>query len=119
MGMSRSSSPHLETTSSLDHRLETVGWALFLIMIGALVLWESSPEGLWLVGTGIIMLGLNAARYLYGIAVSTFTIGLGALAILLGGADLVGVDLPVFPILLILIGVQILFRAVTNTSRDE
>jgi hypothetical protein len=114
-----SSSPQLEATSSLDHRLETIGWALFLIMIGALVLWESSPEGLWLVGTGIIMLGLNAARYLNGIAVSTFTIGLGALAIVLGGADMVGADLPVFPILLILIGAQILFRAVVNTGHSE
>jgi hypothetical protein len=117
MNTSTSPVPREGARSPLDQRLETIGWALFLIMIGALVLWESSPEGLWLIGTGVIMLGLNATRYLNGIPTSTFTIGLGVLAVLLGGAELVGADLPVFPLLLILIGAHILYRTLV-TTRD-
>jgi hypothetical protein len=47
---------------ALDRRLEGIGWALFLIMIGGLGLVPSVPQGTWLVGTGLIMLGLNVAR---------------------------------------------------------
>jgi hypothetical protein len=68
----------------LDRRLEGIGWALFLIMIGGIGLVPSVPPGTWLVGTGLIMLGLNLARYLSGLRMSNFTVVLGVLALLLG-----------------------------------
>ncbi len=94
---------------ALDKRLENIGWALFLIMIGGLWLVpkERLPEETWLIGVGIILLGLNAVRYLNGIKMSNFTIGLGILALLVGIASFAGVDLPLFPIILILIGATI------------
>jgi membrane-bound ClpP family serine protease len=59
----------------LNKRLEAVAWGLFLIMIGGLwLLPEAVPEGTWLFGVGIIMLGLNGVRKLYGIKMSGFTI---------------------------------------------
>jgi hypothetical protein len=96
---------------ALDHQLERTGWALFLIMIGGLMLVPGVPGGAWLIGTGLIMLGLNAARYLSGVRVSTFTTLLGIAALALGMAEVVGTALPVFPLLLILIGASILWRA--------
>jgi hypothetical protein len=45
-----------------------------------------------------------------GIRPSTFTIVLGILALASGVAQLVGTDLPVFALLLILIGASILWR---------
>ncbi len=97
---------------TLNKRLETIGWALFLIMIGGLGLVpkEIVPGGTWLIGVGLIMLGLNAARFINGIKMSGFTIGLGILALLSGLGDFFGVQLPLFPILLILIGTDILLR---------
>ncbi len=96
----------------LNKRLETIGWALFLIMIGGLGLVpkELVPGGMWLIGVGLIMLGLNAARYLNDIKMSGFTIVLGILALLSGLSDFFRVQLPLFPILLILIGAHILLR---------
>ncbi len=96
----------------LNKQLETIGWALFLIMIGGLGLVpkELVPGGIWLIGVGLIMLGLNAARYLNGIKMSGFTIVLGILALLSGLSDFFRVQLPLFPILLILIGAHILLR---------
>lgn len=98
---------------AFNKRLEMIGWGLFLIMIGGLGLVPDQyvPEGLWLIGTGFIMLGINAARYFYHLPLSWFTIILGLLALASGTSDMLGIDLPVFPILLILIGAHILLKS--------
>ena len=98
--------------SALNKRLESIGWALFLIMIGGLWLvpGERVPKGTWLIGAGLIMLGLNGARYVSGIKMSGFTIVLGVLALAAGLGDFFGVDLPLLPILIILIGANIILR---------
>jgi len=59
----------------LNKRLEAIAWGLFLIMIGGLWLLpdETVPEGTWLLGVGVIMLGLNGVRNMYGIKMSGFT----------------------------------------------
>lgn len=103
----------------LNKRLERIGWALFLIMIAgiALVPDEQIPAGTWLIGVGLIMLGINAARYLNGIKMSGFTIVLGILALGSGLGDFVGVSLPLFPILLILIGANIILRPLFEKER--
>ena len=93
----------------LDHQLERIGWALFLIMIGGLGLLPAVPSGTWLIGTGLILLGLNAVRSANGIPVRRFWVLLGIAAIGFGGAQLVGVELPIFPILLIVMGVSLLW----------
>jgi hypothetical protein len=104
---------------ALDRRFERIGWALFLIMIGGLALVPDRwiPEGSWLVGTGLIMLGLNAVRYASGIRMSTFTIVLGFIALSSGLSDVAGVDLPVIPIVLIAIGAHIISK-VTAESKN-
>ena len=104
---------------ALNKRLETIGWALFLIMIGciAFVPDEQVPEGVWSIGVGLIMLGLNAARYFNGIKMSTFTIILGSLALLTGVGDLAGLNLPDLPILLILIGAYLIIRPLIEKGK--
>ena len=64
------------------------------------------------------MLAINVARYFSGIKVSGFTIIVGVLALGLGLCDLLGVELPVFPILLILVGAILLLKALTAESRS-
>ncbi len=97
---------------TLNKRLQNISWGLFLIMLGGLGLVPNAviPGGTWLIGAGLIMLGLNAARFINGIPMSGFTIGLGILALLAGASDFFGVQLPLFPILLILIGAEILVK---------
>jgi len=68
------------------------------------------PEGAWLIGTGLIILGLSVVRYLNDIKLSWFWIGLGVLALGTGFGEIVGLSVPVFPILLIIAGVATLFR---------
>jgi hypothetical protein len=95
----------------LNSRLETVSWGLFLIMLGGFALVKGVPEGTWLIGAGVIMLGLNAVRLLVGIRPSGFTLILGTIALLAGIGEVLGVDMPVGPILIILIGLAVIARA--------
>lgn len=95
----------------LNRRLETVGWGLFLIMIGGFALVKEVPEGTWLIGAGLIMLGLNAVRLAVGIRASWFTLIVGTIALLSGIGSVYGVDIPVGALLVILIGLAIIVRA--------
>jgi hypothetical protein len=96
----------------LNKRLEAIAWGLFLIMIGGLWLLpdQTVPEGTWLFGVGVIMLGLNGVRYLYGIKMSGFTIFLGIVALIIGVGSFLGMDLPIFPILIILWGLSVVLE---------
>ncbi len=98
---------------ALNKRLETVSWGLFIIMLGgfALVPSDRLPEGSWLIGIGIILLGLNAVRLAVGIRMSAVTTILGVLALVGGTGDMLGVDVPVGGLLLVLVGTAIIIRA--------
>jgi hypothetical protein len=98
-------------TGTLSQRLERIGWALFLIMIAGLALLPDGwvPEGTWLIGTGLIMIGLNVVRHFKGVRVNGFTNLLGLIALAIGVSTVTGVELPVLPILLVVIGLQMLF----------
>ena len=97
---------------ALNKRLENIGWGLFLIMLGgfALVPDETIPKGLWSIGVGIIMLGLNVTRYFYKIKMSGFTTVLGILALLGGIAELLGFTSMEGGLLLIILGAYLLLK---------
>ncbi len=104
---------HQDTQKSqLDKRLEDTGWGLFLMMIGCLLLVPDTlvPQGAWLVGTGLIMLGINGVRYLNGIKMNGFTFILGLFALIAGLGEFFSLKLPIFAILLIFIGISIIFK---------
>ncbi len=77
--------------AALNKRLETAFWGLFLIMLGGQFLLKNLnlPEVIWDVGIGLILLGLNAARYLNGLRMSGFTTFLGILALVGGLAQII------------------------------
>ena len=111
---------------ALGKRLETAGWALLLISTG--IVWMAPkglvPDGAWLIAFGLILVGVNAARRLNGLAVSGLGVALGVLALGLGGAELAGwilgraLDLPVLALWLVALGVVILAREIkSNLAR--
>jgi hypothetical protein len=103
---------HQESKEALNKRLEAIGWGLFLIIIGALWLIpdERVPDGMWLMAAGVIMLGVNAVRYLNDIKMNWASLLLGLLALIFGVGEFVGLDLPFVAILLIVFGVGIILR---------
>ena len=92
-------------------KLEKIGWGLFLIMIGAIWLFPDSivPEGTFMFGVGIILLGINLTIYSKGYRVNSFTVFLGIVALLAGLSSLLGRSVDIFPLILILWGVSIIF----------
>ena len=98
--------------AALNKRLEGIGWGLFLIMLGgfALVPHDLIPKGLWSIGIGVIMLGLNAARYLLHIKMSGFTTVLGIIALISGVLELLGRNNLGGAILLIVLGAYLLVK---------
>ena len=99
--------------ANLNKRLEESSWGFFLLMIGTLLLLPSElvPNGAWLIGAGIIMLGLNCVRYVNDISVSRFTVVLGVIALLVGLTSFLGLRPPLFAIFLALIGLSIIVRS--------
>jgi hypothetical protein len=98
--------------AALNKRLETVAWGLFLIAFGGFMLvpHDVIARGLWSIGVGVIMLGLNAARYYYKIRMSGFTTFLGILSLLGGIAELVGMTSLDGALLLIILGAYLILK---------
>jgi hypothetical protein len=99
--------------ANLNKRLEDSGWGFFLLMIGTLLLLPSElvPQGAWLIGAGLIMLGLNGIRYLNDISISRFTVVMGIVSLLVGLASFFGLRPPFFAIFLALVGLSIIIRS--------
>ncbi len=104
---------------ALNKRLETIAWGCFLIMLGgfALVPHTVIAKGVWSIGIGIIMLGLNAARYYYKIRMSGFTTVLGILALLGGIAELFGITSLEGALLLIILGAYLIVKPWLEKNR--
>jgi hypothetical protein len=92
--------------SHLNSRYLGMAWALFLIMTGTLWLLPRTllPDGLWFLGVGLILLGLNVARIMNDVETSGLTVILGLLAISIGLGKLLELSISAFPLLLIGLG---------------
>lgn len=112
----------MDDTRMLNKRYATMAWGAFFILLGVTNLFRGLPAGAGALGIGIILLGLNAARYLSKIPASGFTVTLGVIALVFGTADVLRdllklqIDVPFFPLLLIVIGVIWLIRGVTRRA---
>ncbi len=110
----------MNTTNTLYRNLDAIAWGALFIWWGIIELVKTLPNGTGLIGIGLILLGLNAARYFNKLPISGFTTVCGILALVWGGLELVGVlvslpfEIPVFAILLIVLGVIILAPVLTG-----
>ena len=105
----------MDTTKNLNRNFDAIGWGALFIWWGISVLVTSLPVGTVAIGTGVILLGVNVARKISGVPISRFSTTLGILAFVWGVLELVGVllslpfELPIFAILLIVLGVIVLW----------
>ena len=89
-------------------RIDAIGWGLLFLMTGTLALMPGLPDGTWLAGLGVLLLGLNAARLVLGLSPEWFTVILGSVALLAGLGGMAGVAVPGFALLLILCGLAVI-----------
>ena len=107
--------------NAIAERLDGIAWALILIMTGTLWLTPAGlfPEGTWLAGLGLILLGVNAARRLRGIGASGFGIVVGFIALAAGIGRIIGRDLPIVPILLVVFGAGMVLKALAGKGHSS
>jgi hypothetical protein len=107
----------MENTKKISIDFGTIAWGALFLLWGITEMFPALPEGTSAVGIGIILLGLNLFRFWKKQPTSRFTITLGVLALLLGALQLarpllhLSFDLPVFAILLMVLGVIVLGSA--------
>ena len=114
----------METVQTKKRDFDAVTWALFFIWWGITEL-VKFPQGTAAIGIGLILLGLNVARSLNGLPANGVTVTLGILALVWGGLELAGsllslpFELPVFAIVLVVLGAILLGRELLQPNRTE
>lgn len=101
-----------------NKRYEVAAWGAMLILVGGFSLIPGEQNGMFVLGVGMILLGLNLARHFSNIPTSAVTIALGVVACFLGTLALFRpvlrvppIELFSFPVLLLFLGAYLLFRA--------
>ena len=101
---------HLRT---LNRNFETTAWGALFIWWGIVMTFDALTIGIGAIGTGLILLGVNAARSLKGIPARGSTTAVGLMALVWGALDQArsALALPVelsFAMMLIVIGTTLL-----------
>jgi len=100
---------------SLNRRYVTIAWGSLFLWLSILMIVPGNQSPTFVLGAGIILLGLNLARLFSRITVSPFSIILGCLACGLGlvamfrtALNIPPFELPFLPSVLIVIGLYML-----------
>jgi hypothetical protein len=100
----------------LNRRLATIGWGALFVWWGISILVGPITIGMSAIGTGLILLGVNAVRMLKGIPTNASTTAVGVIALVWGSLDHV-LSLqfwPSFATMMIIIGVVAIASLVTQ-----
>ena len=109
----------MDNLQAINRKHEMIAWGLLSILWGITILFDFVPFGAGLVGTGLILLGVNAIRSLNSLPTKSDNIVLGILALVWGGLELAlpilrrlfevsDWDWAIFAILLIVLGAILL-----------
>jgi hypothetical protein len=96
----------MENIKTLNHNFAVIGDAALLIWWGIVIMIDPLTIGMGAIGTGLIALGVNAARLLNGVPAKASTTFIGVIALVWGTIDTIfdpRFELS-FAILLIVIG---------------
>ena len=97
-------------------RITTIGWGLFFIWLG-LVLMIKAGSGLILLGVGVISLGMQVARKYSGLDSDGFWIVVGILFVIVGIWEMFEISMPLMSVFLVVIGAVLLVSALKGKGR--
>jgi len=95
---------------------DTIGWALFFIWVGVAWLMELG-FGYGLLGVGVLTLGMQAARWVFGVKVEAFWVVIGVGFFAGGFWELWNIATPLIPIILIAVGIGLLGWRVMRSEK--
>lgn len=105
----------MNNLDNLNKRYEVIAWGLGFLWIGILGLIPGDQSAIGFLSLGLILLGLNLARYISKVPINFFLIVLGILVSGLGAVVLIrqmlgypSFELDLFALMLVVIGLYIL-----------
>lgn len=93
-----------------EKKMSTIGWGIFFLWLG-IALFTKLQLSTSLIGAGVIMLGIQVARKIYGMKVELFWILAGALFVLFNLFNIPKVNIPITPIILVVFGLIFIITA--------
>jgi hypothetical protein len=120
----------MDNSRSVHLDYSTIGWSALSIWWGIVIMLDPLTLGMGAIGTGLILLGVNAARSRNGVPTKGSTTVVGVIALVWGGLDQVGsmlnksgaAHLPPelsFALLLIVIGLVLLADKLLDAGRTS
>ncbi len=91
-------------------KIEAISGSLFLLWIGIAWLMSLGPN-IGSIGIGVIILGAQATKKYFGLKLEGFWLVVGAFFVVSGLGILSGVNIPLIPIILIVLGGKFLYSA--------
>jgi hypothetical protein len=110
--------PEVTRKKQLAKKLDAVGWGLFFIWIGIAFLADVGI-GVALLGVGIITLGEQMVRRYFSLKLEWFWLVVGLLLLAGGLWELWKLELPLVPLLLIVVGLVWLISAIWGKGSSE
>ncbi len=105
--------------NAVRQHLEEVAWGLLLTLTG--VIWLDPgihvPFGMWLFGTGTILVGGNIVRYAVDRRFETFSLVLGIVALVAGLGEFLAIDMPVLGLAFLAFGLVLLLQPLRRSTR--
>jgi len=105
--------PKTTGTQKFADQLSTVGWSLFLIWVGIALLMKLDTS-IGLLGVGIIILLVQGARKCFNLKLEVFWIVIGLLFVIGSLWEIYKPNLPLVPVLLIVVGAALLVSAIRH-----
>jgi hypothetical protein len=107
------------TRAAISGRVDTIGWGLLFVAIGAVSLLPTMPDGAWLVAAGLVMLGASAARAWMRLPVHGATVVVGVVALAAGAFTVAGLTTEVGPLVLIVLGLTLVVGALYRARQSD
>lgn len=120
----------MDNTQIIKSKYRTIGWGLLSVLWGFTILFDFIPFGVGLIGTGLILLGMNMMRSFNGLSTKADNTILGILALVWGGLELARPSLrllfeladwdwAIFAILLVVLGMVLLARGILRVRKNS
>lgn len=120
----------MDDTQPMNDRYQSVARGLLAILWGATILFDFIPFGVGLIGTGLILIGVNLLRSVNNLPIENDNGTIGALALAWGGLELArpllhqlfpssDLDWVIFSVLLIGSGVIPLTRELSRVGKAD
>jgi hypothetical protein len=101
----------------LESRIDSAGWGLFFLMTGVMLLVPGLPAGSWLIGVGILLIGLSVLRAMLRLPVSPFGVMMALVLVATGLGEAAGVAVPWFALMLVLCGMALVIGQLVRRPR--